>query len=82
MVDPICMGFLFAIPVIWVRSYTVRLLSSVGLPLFVYLWLWVAMNPHPGWPMRVDVLLFMFGGLCAAHVRSAWEAVCSRLQTR
>jgi hypothetical protein len=76
LVDPIWLGFLTAIPVIWVRRYSTRFLWSTTLPLAVYLLLIVAANPHPGFPKRIDLaVLFMFGGVCAAHVRSGWEVV-------
>jgi hypothetical protein len=74
LVDPIWMGFLTALPVIWVRRYSIRFLWSTTLPLTVYLLLILAINPHPGFPIRIDLaLLFMLGGACSAQVRSGWE---------
>ena len=81
LVDPICMGFFAAIPVIWVRRYSIRALSSTALSLAFYLLLIVALNPHPGFPKRVDLaVLVMFGGVCAAHVRSGWEVARNHLR--
>jgi len=81
LVDPIVMGFFAAIPVIWVRRYSIRVLCSAALSLAFYLLLIVALNPHPGFPKRVDLaVLIMFGGIFAAHVRSAWEAARNHLK--
>jgi hypothetical protein len=83
LVDPIWMGFLTALPVIWVRRYSIRFLWSTTLPLTVYLLLVLAMNPHPGFPIRVDLaLLFMLGGVCSAQVRSGWEVAGNCLQNK
>ena len=83
LIDPIWLGFLFALPVIWVRRYGVRLLWSVALPLAIYVFFVIVGNPHPGFPKRVDLaLLFMSGGVCAAQVRSGWTAAWTRIHHR
>lgn len=78
---PIWIGFVLAVPVIWIRKYTVRLRWCLALPLAAYLLMMGLFNPHPGFPKRLDIaVLFLFGGISAAQVRSVWEAARNYLK--
>ena len=73
MSEPVWMGFIVALPCIWIRGYSRRVMWCAALGLSLYL-LMLVVGAHHGLKWETAAALrFAFGGACTAHIKSVWE---------
>jgi hypothetical protein len=78
--EVVLFGFVFALPFIGIKQYAARISLSAIAALLAY-WGLVALAQSHGWAYwdNYNAVCVILGALCAAHVRTLWLLVGSRL---